>query len=339
MNDIIDELTRSVIDKNSLHECSVNELEELTRQYPYFGPAQFLLAKKLKEENSPRYEQQSQKAILFFQDHLWFDYLTASDDITVTITPTIQDVVLPKESPKESLTPEQQPVITTPEPERQMSAPPATELPTVEEEELVEPIISENLVIEAREEPVIQKEPESVPPVTEPAAEIEKMIDPMSGADLSDTDEEEPEDITVSQPPVKFPEFKIEPVDLTKPLTFEPYHTVDYFASQGIRMKEEEKPRDRFSQQLRSFTEWLKTMKKLPESEIAAPVAPAEDQQVTQMAEHSLADREVVTEAMADVWEKQGNHEKAIETYHKLSLLNPAKSSYFAAKIEQLKRG
>ena len=55
------------------------------------------------------------------------------------------------------------------------------------------------------------------------------------------------------------------------------------------------------------------------------------------MAESSINDREVVTEAMAEVWEKQGNHAKAVEIYQKLSLLNPAKSSYFAAKIEQLK--
>jgi hypothetical protein len=40
---------------------------------------------------------------------------------------------------------------------------------------------------------------------------------------------------------------------------------------------------------------------------------------------------------MAEVWEKQGNLVKAKETYEKLSLLNPDKSSYFAAKIEHLK--
>jgi hypothetical protein len=55
------------------------------------------------------------------------------------------------------------------------------------------------------------------------------------------------------------------------------------------------------------------------------------------MAATSLADREVVTEAMAEVWEKQGEHAKAREIYRKLSLLDPSKSAYFAAKIEGLK--
>lgn len=121
-------------------------------------------------------------------------------------------------------------------------------------------------------------------------------------------------------------------------LAFEPYHTVDYFASQGIRLREEEKTGDKFGRQLRSFTEWLKTMKRLPAAEIARNVAPQAEKQVEQLAEHSLDSRDVVTEAMAEVWEKQGNAEKAIDIYRKLSLLEPAKSPYFAAKIDALKK-
>jgi len=40
---------------------------------------------------------------------------------------------------------------------------------------------------------------------------------------------------------------------------------------------------------------------------------------------------------MAEVLVKQGKSEKAIEMYQKLSLLNPSKSAYFAAKIERIK--
>ncbi len=40
---------------------------------------------------------------------------------------------------------------------------------------------------------------------------------------------------------------------------------------------------------------------------------------------------------MADVLARQGKTEKATELYHKLSLLNPGKSAYFAAKIDQIK--
>ena len=78
-------------------------------------------------------------------------------------------------------------------------------------------------------------------------------------------------------------------------------------------------------------------MKRLPVSEIAATVSATDEKKVENLAEISLTTRDVVTEAMAEVWEKQGNTAKAIEVYQKLSLLNPGKSSYFAAKIELLK--
>lgn len=121
-------------------------------------------------------------------------------------------------------------------------------------------------------------------------------------------------------------------------LLFEPYHTVDYFASQGIRFREEEKPADRFGMQLKSFTEWLKTMKKVPVAEMANQANAQAEQKVEQLAGQSITSRDVVTEAMAEVWEKQGNTLKAIEIYQKLSLLEPAKSTYFAALIDRLKK-
>jgi hypothetical protein len=119
-------------------------------------------------------------------------------------------------------------------------------------------------------------------------------------------------------------------------LLFEPYYTVDYFASQGIQYKPEEAPSDKFGQQLKSFTDWLKVMKRLPLTELGKSVDPKEERKVEQIAGQSLTSEEVVTEAMAEVWIKQGNTTKAKEVYHKLSLLEPSKSAYFASKISEL---
>jgi hypothetical protein len=124
------------------------------------------------------------------------------------------------------------------------------------------------------------------------------------------------------------------------PIAFQSYHTIDYFASQGIRLQQAELSRDRLGQQLKSFTEWLRSMKKLPLAEGQPPATPEDDtrqQVVIQNAASSIQEKEVLTEAMAEVWLKQGNNAKAAEIYYKLSLLNPSKSSYFAAKIDQLK--
>ncbi len=124
------------------------------------------------------------------------------------------------------------------------------------------------------------------------------------------------------------------------PIVFQSYHTIDYFASQGIRLQASELTKDKLGQQLKSFTDWLRSMKKLPTSESEVPEG-AEDtlrhSYVMQSAAHSIEAREVLTEAMAEVWARQGKKEKAIAIYEKLSLQNPAKSDYFAAKTDQLK--
>ena len=119
--------------------------------------------------------------------------------------------------------------------------------------------------------------------------------------------------------------------------TFEPYHTIDYFASQGIKLQQSDLSRDKFGKQLKSFTEWLKSMKRLPQAVAEANMDEATQQSIQRIAEHSFEEKDIVTETMAEVWIKQGNKQKAIDTLLKLSLLNPSKSHYFAAKIEQLK--
>jgi hypothetical protein len=58
---------------------------------------------------------------------------------------------------------------------------------------------------------------------------------------------------------------------------------------------------------------------------------------VQNIAEKSNQEGEVITESMADVYITQGKYAKAADIYHKLSLLDPAKSAYFAAKSESLK--
>jgi hypothetical protein len=119
-------------------------------------------------------------------------------------------------------------------------------------------------------------------------------------------------------------------------ITFEPLHTTDYFASQGIKLSSEIQPTDKLGKQLKSFTEWLKTMKKVHADQMPASGGQA-DLSIQKLAEKSNIEEGVITEAMADVLLQQGKADKAIEVYKKLSLLNPSKSAYFAAKIDQLK--
>jgi hypothetical protein len=121
-------------------------------------------------------------------------------------------------------------------------------------------------------------------------------------------------------------------------VTIDPYYTIDYFASQGIKLELDQNPKDQLGQNLKKFTHWLRHMKKLgPEDATEVISRTDSDAEIQQIADSSNTVREVVTEAMALVLEKQGKKEKAIELYNKLSFLNRHKSAYFADKIKNLK--
>jgi tetratricopeptide (TPR) repeat protein len=143
----------------------------------------------------------------------------------------------------------------------------------------------------------------------------------------------------VDEPIVKTDQPKVAAIAPTEEVPlFDPYHTIDYFASQGIKFIYQENPNDKFGKQLKSFTDWLKIMKRLPQKQVQATIEQAMDSSsIESFAAHSLDENDTLTETMAMVLIKQGKYEKAIEIYQKLSLLNPTKNAYFAAKIEELK--
>jgi hypothetical protein len=120
-------------------------------------------------------------------------------------------------------------------------------------------------------------------------------------------------------------------------IVFAPYHMIDYFASQGIRLVLEDQPADHFGKQLKSFTDWLKVMKRLPPRPVNENTDEKEVDRIRHFASHSIEERDILTESMAEVLAKQGMIENAIALYLKLSLIYPPKSAYFAARIEQLK--
>ncbi len=120
-------------------------------------------------------------------------------------------------------------------------------------------------------------------------------------------------------------------------IVFAPYHMIDYFASQGIKLVLEENPSDPFAKQLKSFTDWLKVMKKLPAQSITEKTDEKEVDRIRHFAAHSIDEREILTESMAEVLAKQGMYENAIALFQKLSLIYPPKSAYFASRIEQIK--
>ncbi len=119
-------------------------------------------------------------------------------------------------------------------------------------------------------------------------------------------------------------------------LLFEPLYTSDYFASVGIKLSDVVLDNDKLGKQLKSFTSWLKTMKRIhPEKPFEGNVLV--ENTIQKQAEMSNKEEDILTEAMAEAFESQGKNIRAIEIYSKLSLMIPEKSAYFAHKIENLK--
>jgi hypothetical protein len=87
-------LVRSIFQKESLDDCSLEELQAMARQYSYFTPVQFLLAEKLKTTDENLYKEQLQKLSLHFNNPLWLDYLLNAykgEDLNVLATSKIPE--------------------------------------------------------------------------------------------------------------------------------------------------------------------------------------------------------------------------------------------------------
>jgi hypothetical protein len=154
---------------------------------------------------------------------------------------------------------------------------------------------------------------------------------------------------------------------------FEPLSAQDYFASQKVQATEDEvlefvnhqkqKSVDVDSDAnimiTRSFNDWLLYFQQKKEKQEQEDKSKEKLRGLWQMAKLTAAaeeDNEAVPEAVFDkamssispkddnvseglakVLELQGKYDKCIEMYRKLSLINPEKSAYFAAQIQQLK--
>jgi hypothetical protein len=317
MNPVINKLVNSILQKESLEQCTVEELKHIVDRYPFFSAARLLLLRKLKEEDKGQYNRELQKSSVYFYNQLWLDHIL-NETGDAELVPAAETPVYSFDTVSE---PEKLEVETSrtieetrePEPETEVEEA-AVALNEINDHEHKDDNAEKAFEAELSSEPYQEKvQVESTPPEEQETGEMAPSQEKFLSQDIQVAQEQKTE------------------------MLFQPFYTVDYFASQGIKFREEAQPQDKFGKQLKSFTEWLKIMKRLPVSEIA-PAPPTVEKKVEQLAEHSLQDREVLTEAMAEVWQKQGNAAKAVEIYSKLSLLDPSKSRYFAAKIEEIKK-
>ncbi len=439
MNPSSDKVLRYLGGNENIEDISINELQKLADENPYFSVAHFLLAKKLKAEKAAGFLPQVQKTALYFSNTYWLHYQLSKEALqevlrnennfvgqkignapsngvprlsenkepsiisdkfslnglqaeneagdekvqqtnedvagaprekTVDALHTISsdaDKPLAGENIEKASQQEEEMAALIPEPDT------GTELFLDQLDTVVLESISnenENVLLEGNT-PAQQETAE----VLEEMAGVTRETDEATEAFLNETQPAPEEDTEAYLYETPIPPFtsaalgenkkdeNAEPdehelmfqnikamLDATSEeaeadienavIPIDPYYTIDYFASQGIKLELEleQNPKDQLGQHLKKFTHWLKHMKKLGQEDAAEVIQRTDnDADIQKIAESSNTVREVVTEAMASVLEKQGKNSKAIELYKKLSFLNPDKSAYFASKIKNLK--
>ena len=285
-------------------------LSEIAAAHPYFTPAQFYLLQQMNSSDQ-QYSRQAAKTALLFNNTYWLQFQLQQQSISqVKETPVVSMFVPHTEEHKEDE------VATA-----------AEELGTIAANTETSINIDEATPNTQPAQPLEPLEPFKPLEPLEPLKPLE-LLEPLD--EPSDPEESPMPDITLNLAA------SIKEAENENALSFEPMHLVDYFASQGIKLSDDIQPSDKLGKQLKSFTEWLKTMKKVHVTELENGSI-QNDMTIQNLAEKSNTEGEIVTEAMAEVFAQQGKTGKAIEVYKKLSLLNPLKSAFFAAKIEQLK--
>ena len=308
-------------------KVTIEALKRKEIEFPYCSMIQFHLLQSLKNADLEQYNVQAKKAAVYFPDILklnWQLFLTSSK----AVEPVYEEKsISPVFTPLEIVEEEQAAIHPNPlfaEPENL-----PIEEPTEQKEEAAP--TNEDL-IEKNNEPTETQEVNEPELQTENESAEAEVVGQEVKSELSDSEMAHKLALEMIANAAKQQE---KPQEET--IVFEPLYTKDYFASQGIKLSDESLTRDKLGKQMKSFTEWLKTMKKINNDKQPEPDEVV-DKQIQMIAEKSNQTEEVVTEAMADVLLLQGKHEKAVEMYEKLSLINPAKSAYFAAIIQVIKK-
>jgi hypothetical protein len=286
-------------------------ITQIAEAHPYFSVAQYYLLLQT-DKDSSNYSKQAAKTSLLFNNPFWLQFQLGDTLPNNNINSTI---IFPVEN---TISDKMGQVITTPVEAKNEVLEKIEE--AKQDTEIPKEIVSNNAGLGL----------EQIKPIL--ASHFNEGNTPLE----NDLDQEDDSLADQRINPLNF-KFNLNTSEVTEDsITFEPLHTSDYFASLGIKLSSKALHSDKLGKKLKSFTEWLKDMKKLQPDQIPLQSEQA-DLTIQKLAEASNLEIEVETEAMAEVLIQQGKKQKALNVYKKLSLLDPSKSAYFAAKIDQLK--
>ncbi len=320
-------ILQTITGKTSLQDVSVEQLQNIVDAYPYFGAAQFFLSKKMFEDKLEGFENALQKTALHFDNMLLLHF-----NLTQETGDTISYFEIPEKNYNNNTGTEIIPVTV-------ISKEEIIELPADKNSEKLTSIENYNDAID-----------DFKPVINFKANDSEILHNEDSNQD-QEVSSEESDELTDATNEAKFESneklsnllkeqaeaFEKPVAETALPIDDIPHHRIDYFESQGIKLDPEKEPDDKLGTQLKRFTDWLKQMKRINPALNNLETDVAGEIQAQNMAARSNDSKEIITETMAEVLIKQGKPEEAIDIYKKLSFSNPSKSTYFAAKIKELK--
>ncbi|HOA37392.1 MAG: hypothetical protein LCH51_08020 [Bacteroidetes bacterium] len=364
----------------TLAQVSIDELKRAVDKYPYSSTLQLLLLKKMQQENDLGQISQWEKCSVYFPNPFLlqatldgYGMPTTLPEIPVVTgnqqaeeeeeiplvgkigisqaavveTPTVAAV---EEVPTTATVDETLATEAIEEPALE----PAQATTVVVEKEPADDIVpnlSAEELEESRTEPAdyivanissdeLEEATAEAPAEADHQAEFDHETLPEANHEGEADTEDLRTELLLRESPIPIPSLKDLQPDISDQPLFEPYHTIDYFASQGIRLSNDLPADDKLGRQMKSFTAWIRSMKKLPQAGLEQKLAETArgGEHIVAMAAGSIKPQEVTTETMAEVFVKQGNIAKAVDIYQKLSLAYPHKSVYFASRIEQLKK-
>ena len=347
----------------SAQENEIAELHKLAGRYPFSSSVQVLLAKILKEQGSFDTSSQIKKAAVVSPNRkMLYNYLeqkitAAPVEKIIPELVTVPEVkedkialpVVPVVIPEVKESAAEPPVVIEPEPVKEAPVyfKPEEEKPNPQEEKT--------------QEPEAKSAPEPVKPVF--ADKLEKIIQ------LNQSEErfvkeipkpEEPEEERPTEELIyKAEAVKHEPLEreilkeaIDKTIQIE----VDHVELPAKPMAEEEPAEAITPEEPSGFNYWLnpvvskdkgreKKLKQIDDlidkfikSEPKITPKKVEFYTAANAAKQSVELYEdLVSEPLAQIFEKQGYFDKAIKTYEKLSLKFPEKRTYFAARIEKIR--
>ncbi|PSR14244.1 MAG: hypothetical protein DA408_09625 [Bacteroidetes bacterium] len=312
-----------------LYQLPYQEIKNLVEEYPFSANLRWLLTVKSKIEHDPKFEQHLHQLAAHTFDRKKLYQLVNEDlqkllDLDVVERLELKDLAQLAEAEKIPVVrPPEQPA--APAAQMTMSPPPPPAPGTLEY------LDEDDFFLPAAPPPLPGPPPASSAP---PPAELPAVAPPPE-----ENEQVQPEQVPALTPatePLREIEWEIAP-----PTYLIPAEMVTALIGFSILPQEKLAPLP-----TTVFDSWnslreqdqRRQLVRLRQRAVRGSSTPT-PQKARQVAKKSLQEQpDLASETLADLLARQGQYAKAIKIYQRLSLLNPEKSVYFAATIENLKQ-